>query len=36
MLRVLLVACMLALAQAQKHIEYYNASDECKNELCWQ
>jgi hypothetical protein len=35
--RALLLACMLAMAQAQaKHIVYYNPSDECKNELCWQ
>ena len=34
--RVFFLACMVALAQAQKHIVYYNAADECKNELCWQ
>jgi hypothetical protein len=35
--RALLLACLIAMAQAQvKHIKYYNPSDECKNEMCWQ
>jgi hypothetical protein len=35
--RALLLACMIAMAQAQaQHIKYYNPSDECKDEMCWQ
>jgi hypothetical protein len=34
--RVFLIACILAMAQAQGHRVWYNSADECKNELCWQ
>jgi hypothetical protein len=35
--RALLLACMIAMAQAQAiHMKYYNPSDECKDEICWQ